>query len=112
MAIGTVLMFQIEQWLKRHEAKAKGDVLQELQKVADADPLKRIVAVRQLSCWLLQAPLDAGEEQAISDAFRLLLKQEQEAIVKDAALEGLQLLETLHPLKGSHKVSLLEEEML
>ncbi|MCT7981677.1 hypothetical protein NG796_00060 [Laspinema sp. A4] len=59
--------------------------------LTDSDPLKRLIAVRQITKSLPMTPL--AERRAIADYFRLMLSRETESLVRDAVLDGLQAIE-------------------
>ncbi|WP_088242050.1 armadillo-type fold-containing protein [Calothrix rhizosoleniae] len=65
------------------------------------EPLKRLLAVRQLTKLYLRQGLEAEVQQNIIDCLRLLLSQEEETVIHQAILEALQTLETSHVLSSS-----------
>lgn len=62
-----------------------------LNQLTEPDPLKRLIAVRQLGKLKEQNQLSSRDRQQIEDYFRLLLSQETETLVQQAILEHLQL---------------------
>lgn len=66
------------------------DLYATLDRLTDADPLKRLIAVRQLLHSVKAGKRDEIARRAISEAFRLMLQTETESIVLEAVLEGLQ----------------------
>ncbi len=66
---------------------------QMLSDLTDADPVKRLLAVRQLTNWGLDHRLPPSLRRVVSDCFRLMLSREQEAVIRDAVLDGLQVLD-------------------
>ncbi|RMH77204.1 MAG: hypothetical protein D6680_06085 [Cyanobacteria bacterium J007] len=58
-----------------------------LDDLTDTDPLKRLIAVRQLTRMMNASTTE--DRQAIADCFRLLLARETEPIVRNAVLDGL-----------------------
>ena len=54
------------------------------------DPLKRLIAVRQLSHLAIDPACQPNDRVTITDSFRLLLERESEVVVQDAVWEGLQ----------------------
>lgn len=83
-----------------HESSVSGGAIasQWLTDLADADPLKRLLAVRQLTHVVGQdqsAVLLTSEE--LAESFRLMLNRETEAIVCRALLESLQRLDAPTP---------------
>jgi hypothetical protein len=84
----SILLFLTWQTLNR-QAEKSNDA--QLASLSDADPLKRLIAVRQITQQAQQnaAPLPAAQ---IADCFRLILNRETEPSVCSALLEGLQVL--------------------
>jgi hypothetical protein len=99
---------------------------QVLQALTHSDPLKRLIAVRQLTDWV--AVLDDADRQgatsysatnlsgtnptatnpsgkqsrrAIADYLRVLLSREKHPLVRDAVLDGLQTLDIVHQLQAA-----------
>ncbi|MEB3338346.1 MAG: hypothetical protein VKJ46_12845, partial [Leptolyngbyaceae bacterium] len=63
-----------------------------LSHLTDANPLKRLIAVRQMTRLVSSAALEPQQCLEIADCFRLMLSQESEPVVRDAVLDGLQVL--------------------
>jgi len=63
-----------------------------LNQLTSADPLKRLLAVRQLGQRFEQAQLNAIQTQILGESLRLMLRQEPEAIVRNAIRDELQFL--------------------
>lgn len=72
-------------------SEAKVDRL--LGDLTAGDPLKRLMAVRQLAGLVGKERLRLGEREQLLDYFRLLLAREPEPAVRGAVLESLQLWE-------------------
>jgi hypothetical protein len=84
----SILLFLTWQTLNRQtELKSESQLVH----LSDADPLKRLIAVRQITQQAQQntAPLPPAQ---IADCFRLMLNRETEPSVCSALLEGLQTL--------------------
>jgi uncharacterized membrane protein YidH (DUF202 family) len=64
-----------------------------LNNLTESDPLKRLIAVRQLTKLISRKRVDASVQQNVIECLQLLLTQEQEAIVREAAFESLQSLD-------------------
>jgi hypothetical protein len=71
-----------------------------LDDLTDADPLKRLIAVRRMSEVLKKQP-DRAQQRQLADYLRVMLSREEEPIVRDAVLEGLQTLNTARSLAPS-----------
>lgn len=74
-----------------------------LADLTDADPVKRLIAVRQMTdlvkspgFWKPSSLKNSIGLSHTAECFRLMLNQEPEPIVRNALLEGLQTLDSLH----------------
>ncbi len=77
------------------------------RELTDANPVKRLVAVQQLASWAADPQLHPSERRNVADCFRLMLTQEQEAVIRGAVLDGLQILDNNRRLgKGSEPLQL------
>lgn len=72
-----------------------------LADLTHSDPLRRLIAVRHLSSRIPDWHDNPTQQQELADYFHLMLHQEQEAIVRDAILDGMQLLERVKSLHSS-----------
>lgn len=61
-----------------------------LSDLTDRDSLKRLIAVRKLTRLVSQNKLENEYRYQVIESFRLMLSQEQEAIVREAILDSLQ----------------------
>ncbi len=102
LAIGSFLVWQ---FFSRRTPIYFGPETQFQQWLADfshTDPLKRLIAVRQTTRAVMAAhlplPMTAAE---LADCFRLMLDRETEAIVCNALIESLQMLNTTRQLEGT-----------
>ncbi len=66
------------------------DFEQVLDKLAHPEPLKRLLAVRQLQRLIDQHLLESDQQRLAEQAFQLLLHQETEPAVREALLHSLQ----------------------
>lgn len=84
---------------RRDESKFE----QLLADLTHIDPLKRLIAVRQLTHLVSQGRLSSAHQHQLVDYFRLMLSQEQEPVIREAILESLQPgdREVLNPLEPS-----------
>ncbi len=95
----TVLALLVWQALSRQSRHAELTLEREMANLTESDSLKRLIAVRQLSRMVSQRQLEPGQTSTLGECFRLMVAQEQEPVVKDALLDGLQVLsdaETTH----------------
>ncbi len=90
-----------------------------LADLTDADPVKRLIAVRQITDFVSNAGF--GKQSSISDpivayrtaeCFRLMLSREPEALVRNALLEGLQALDNLPKLDRTEFFSISDSEAI
>ncbi|XWK86945.1 MAG: hypothetical protein U7127_22475 [Phormidium sp.] len=92
-ALGTLAILGLLGWqiLAQQTKPDQAKLDQMLADLTDADPLKRLIAVRYLTSSVER--FDFNHKIWIADYFRLMLKQEPEAIIRDAILDGLNLWE-------------------
>ncbi len=69
--------------------------------LTEPDPLKRLVAVRQLSRLVGTTPLNLPQTQQVGEYLQLLLHQESEPLIRKAVLEELQTLQATKKLQLS-----------
>lgn len=88
LAVLVLLIWQILNWQANQERTSFSQLVTNL---THADPLQRLIAIRQLTDSVTQVRQpDQRQRRAIADYFRLMLNQEQEPIIRDALLDGLQ----------------------
>ena len=61
-----------------------------LQDLTAQEPLKRLIAVRQLTHLGSSSRLSQGDRHELLEYFRLMLSQEQEPVIREAVLHSLQ----------------------
>ncbi|MBE9114849.1 ATP synthase subunit I [Lusitaniella coriacea LEGE 07157] len=97
--LGTLLTLALLSWRaidsQTHSNEDKYDRL--LADLTQPDPLKRLIAVRQLTRLAAKESFNTPHRAQVVQYFHLLLGQESEAIVRDAVLEGLQAFEPRNP---------------
>ncbi|MBE9051070.1 armadillo-type fold-containing protein [Nostocales cyanobacterium LEGE 11386] len=71
------------------------------------DPLKRLIAIRQLTKIITSKRIDSQMQQAAIPCLQLLLTQEKETVIRDAALESLQALDYLQVQPSSKMATLI-----
>lgn len=74
-----------------------------LSNLTDPDPLKRLIAIRQLAKLVTSRSVDSQVQQDVVQCLQLLLTQERETVIRDAALDSLQVWDSWRSLP-SHKV--------
>ncbi len=87
MTLG-ILILLVWQGLNRQVTSEATHLNAGVMNLTDSDPLKRLIAVRQITKSLPITPI--SERRAIADYFRLMLTRETEPLVRDAVLDGLQ----------------------
>jgi hypothetical protein len=90
---GTVTMgaLGVLLWQKLQPSAQKSGLLQYIQDLTDVDPLKRLIAVRQINQLFTQHP----EQQAdITEFYQVLLTREPDRLVREALMDGLQVMTT------------------
>ncbi|MEM7556855.1 MAG: armadillo-type fold-containing protein [Cyanobacteria bacterium P01_A01_bin.84] len=92
-----LLMWHIHSFYTTLEEKHFDRLLQQL---TSQEALKRLVAVRQLGKFASTSKVDPFLQQIVSESFQLLLAQEREIIVREAALESLQMLDNSGKLES------------
>lgn len=102
-----ILAILLGQNLSRLLKPAEHDLYEILTHLTDADPLKRLIAVRQILKSVKTRKIEETDRRAISEAFRLMLQSETESIVLEAILEGLEELDGTKKLaSGTPPISL------
>ncbi len=97
----TVLILLLWQMLSRKKNRQDDDYQLFLADLTHPHSLRRLIAVQQLSSMVLRQHNNQTQRWEIRDCFRLMLKREQEAIVRRAILQGLQEIESERPLQAS-----------
>jgi hypothetical protein len=105
--LGTLAVLLLLLWQAlRPRTTRQSDYEQMLSSLVEPDPLKRLIAVRQVTHWASSNALEfttpwAGRSphrdttrSHLADCFRLMLSQETEPTIQTALLEGLQALST------------------
>ena len=76
-----------------------------LMNLTAKDPLQRLIAVRQLTKFANHQGVDSSTQQDIVQCLRLLLSREEEAVIRQAAFNSLQALDSVHILPSIKRVS-------
>ncbi|NJL64956.1 MAG: armadillo-type fold-containing protein [Methylacidiphilales bacterium] len=92
-----ILILLIGLIFNSQDNKDQNQIDQLLIKLTDSDPLKRLIAVRQLTKLVTTPHINASEQQSITECLQLLLTQEQETLIRDAAFESLQRIDAANP---------------
>jgi len=104
----TVLLWLINQAVNRQASRDRVQHHQLIQDLAHSDPLKRLIAIRQLTDTIsvldeqpqtLRGPGKTPTRQEIADYFRLMLSREEDSVIRDALWDGLQTLDIVQSLQ-------------
>lgn len=103
--LGTLTLLALLAWqvLGRRADRAPVSFDRAFAGLAEADPLQRLVAVRQLSQMARESCLDPDQLRMLAEALRLMLRREQEPIVRAAALESFRQLPSVPSLAASQR---------
>jgi len=85
----TILILLVWQIISHQGSPDETKLEQMLRELTNTDPLKRLLAVRQLTSWGVEYRLRLSEKRQVSDCFRLMLSRESESIIRDAILDAL-----------------------
>lgn len=107
--LGTLLTVILLVWqlVKSHIGREEHDFEQLFLNLTEKDPLKRLVTLRKLTKIINAQQIDSRLQREITQYLQLLLAGEEEAIVREAAFDGLQALEQLQPLQSSPMPTLI-----
>jgi hypothetical protein len=78
-----------------------------LNNLTATDSLKRLIAVRQLAKFSTRKQVNPSVQKEVVECLGLLLSREEEAVIREAALNSLQTLDGLQMLVSSSRKSLL-----
>ncbi|WP_017663061.1 hypothetical protein [Baaleninema simplex] len=84
-----ILLLLTWQTLSRVLGREGVNVNATLDRLSENDPLKQLVALRQLERWVTGGTVDVGERRTIGECCRVLLSRQLEPVVREAALETL-----------------------
>ncbi|MBF2065609.1 MAG: armadillo-type fold-containing protein [Calothrix sp. C42_A2020_038] len=100
---GTLLTLILLVWLITtiNENKEQNQIDQLLVNLTQPDPLKRLITLRQLTKLVSRSGVDVSERQTVINCLQLLLTQEEETLVRDAAFDSLQTIERFTISEGS-----------
>ncbi len=78
--------------------REQDELEQFLENLTDKDPLKRLINIGKLRKIATRKKLEPEEKQYIIQCLQLLLRNESEAVIRDAAFDSLQALEPAQKL--------------
>jgi len=102
--MGTLLTLILLGWqIFSSQGNREEDYLDQLlNNLTEKDPLKRLIAMRQLNKLITRQRVDTAIQQDVVECLQLLLSQEKEVMIREAALDCLQNINGLQLLKPSH----------
>jgi flagellar basal body-associated protein FliL len=120
--LGTLLTLALLGWslLSSQQKKQESQFEQLIRDLTVADPLKRLIAVRQLSALAEKGYLSPTDQSHLKDYLNMMIVQEQEDRVKKAILEALAKKDKMDPhsqplpllTNFSHPAVIKEKEMI
>jgi hypothetical protein len=89
--VGTLLTLILLVWQIVNFSENREDHLDRLlMNLTEKDPLKRLIALGQLSKFISRKRVDSSVQQDIVQCLQLLLSREEEVVVREAAFKSLQ----------------------
>ncbi len=92
MGIFATLCLLVWQFLTHKSSEAELSLNQLIVNLTDADPLKRLISVRQITSLIRNNHAQREQQDAIADYFHLMWSRETEPLIREALLEGLETL--------------------
>jgi hypothetical protein len=98
--LGTLLTLILLIWqiVNFYENREEDHLDQLLVNLTDKDPLKRLIALRQLTKFISRQRVDSSVQQDVVECLQLLLSREEEAVIREAAFKSLQACDRLQAL--------------
>ena len=94
-SLSTLLVLLWSLWQKK-DNKTENKLDNLLEDLSHPEPLKRLVAIRQLTRLLISNSLSSDHYSQSIEYFHLMLSQPQSPVIKNALLESLELLDSQH----------------
>ena len=98
--VGTLLTLTLLVWqiVSLYGNREEDHLDQLLVNLTEKDPLKRLIGLRQLTKFIIRKRVDSAVQQDVVKCLQILLAQEEEAVIREAAFESLQALDRLQAL--------------
>ncbi|MEH1934388.1 MAG: armadillo-type fold-containing protein [Nostoc sp.] len=98
--VGTLLTLILLVWqiVNFHENREEDHLDQLLVNLTEKDPLKRLIALRQLTKFISRKRVDSSVQQDVVECLQLLLSREKEVVIREAAFKSLQACDRLQVL--------------
>jgi hypothetical protein len=93
--LGTLITVILLVWLliRPQENREETNRDQLFNDLSDPNPVKRLLAVRQLTRWGKANQLNPSSRRVVVECFCLMLSQEQESVIRNAVLDGIRVLD-------------------
>ncbi|MEH2191746.1 MAG: armadillo-type fold-containing protein [Nostoc sp.] len=106
--VGTLLtlILLVWQFVNFYENREEDHLDRLLVNLTDKDPLKRLIALRQLTKFITRQQVDPSVQQEVVECLQLLLSREEEVTIRDAAFKSLQACDRLRSA-GNHRLQVL-----
>lgn len=101
-SFGTLLTLVLLVWqiVIANASRDEAQLEQLLTELTEVDPLKRLIAVRQMTRLVTRTRFESSDHRTAAEYLRLLLSREQETIVQEAVLNSLQALDKVQQLSS------------
>ncbi|MBD2530192.1 armadillo-type fold-containing protein [Nostoc flagelliforme FACHB-838] len=99
--VGTLLTLILLVWqiVNFYENREEDHLDRLLVNLTEKDPLKRLIALRQLTKLISRQRVDSSVQQDVVECLQLLLSREKEVVVREAAFKSLQACDDLQSVK-------------
>ncbi|MBN3908948.1 MAG: armadillo-type fold-containing protein [Nostoc sp. NMS1] len=106
--VGTLLTLILLVWqvVNFYENREEDYLDRLLVNLTDKDPLKRLIALRQLTKFISRQRVDSSVQQDVVECLQLLLSREEEVAIREAAFKSLQACDRLRSV-GDHRLQVL-----
>ncbi|MBG1245307.1 armadillo-type fold-containing protein [Nostoc sp. NZL] len=106
--VGTLLTLILLVWqiVNFYENREEDNLDQLLVNLTEEDPLKRLIALRQLTKFISRKRVDSSVQQDVVECLQLLLSREEEVVIREAAFKSLQACDDLRSV-GDHRLQVL-----
>ena len=103
--VGTLLTIVLLVWqiVNLYGNQEEDHLNQLLVNLTEKDPLKRLIALRQITKFISRKRVDSSVQQDIVECLQLLLSREEEVLVREAAFKSLQACDDLRSV-GDHRL--------
>ncbi|MEH2390285.1 MAG: armadillo-type fold-containing protein [Nostoc sp.] len=106
--VGTLLTLILLVWqiVNFYENREEDHLDQLLVNLTEKDPLKRLIALRQLTKIISHKRVYSSVQQDVVECLQLLLSREEEVVIREAAFKSLQACDRLQSV-GDHRLQVL-----